>query len=111
MKLKTPAAWYRQGTRKRKGEADRRSLDILSLDRSLTAVKTVKSPVELALDKLLGEYIFAFFIFRIKLNLKSLCHFINAEDDDDDMKVLSDRNRRYGYGKAYSSFFTQKYYR
>ena len=65
LKLKTPAAWHRQGTRKRRGEADRRSLDRLSLDRSRTAVKTVKSPVELMLDNLLGEYIFAFFLYSL----------------------------------------------
>ena len=54
MKLKTPAAWHRQGTRRKTGEADRGSLD-----RTRTEVK---SPVERMLDNLLGEYIFAFFL-------------------------------------------------
>ena len=57
MQLKTPAAWNRKGGRRRReGSADR-SVDRLSLDRSRAESARTKSPVEKALDKLLGEYL------------------------------------------------------
>ena len=90
MKLRTPAAWYCPGGMRRREEekANRRSFDRpraevqvkspvrTSLDRSraevMSPVRTsfdsdmrraelMKSPVEKALDKLLGEYIISFF--------------------------------------------------
>ena len=60
MQLKTPAAWNRKGGRRRReGSADR-SVDRLSLDGSRAESARTKSPVEKALDQLLGEYLYLY---------------------------------------------------
>ena len=89
MQLRTPAAWYNPEGMRRREEAKanrRRSFDRpraelrspvgLSIDRSraelISPMRTsfnseVKSPVEMALDKLLGEYILSFSLMQMLL--------------------------------------------
>ena len=108
--LKTPAAWHCQGGGRRREEADRRSLERTSLDRNrayerredadrrkldrisldrmsldMIGVK-VKSPVERALDKLLGEYNFLITFLEIKSNV-----VMNYVEDSPE-KLVRDKN-------------------
>ena len=125
MQLRTPAAWYNpEGMRRREEvKANRRSFDRprakvkspsrTSIDRSMAELKgpmrtsfdsELKSPVEKALDKLLGEYMLSF-------TLQFICRLLLSEDDSP-VKMAKNRNyvpshnrRKRNHANPYPSIF------